>query len=55
MVRFLKPCLYCKEEYQISLKSDVDALFYFICNRCNTCRPKATTPKEAEELWNEVN
>ena len=55
MARFLKPCLYCKEEYQINLKSDDDALFYFICNRCNTCGPKAILPQRAEELWNEAN
>ena len=54
MSRFLKPCLYCGEEYQINLKSD-DESFCFVCDWCDTHGPKTTTPKEAEELWNEVN
>ena len=54
VTRFLKSCLYCGEEYQINLKAD-DESFCFACDWCSTHGPKATTPKEAEELWNEVN
>jgi hypothetical protein len=54
MSRFLKPCLCCKEKYQIILKSD-DESFYFVCDKCDTHGPKAKIPKQAEELWNGLN
>ena len=54
MARCLSPCLYCEEKHQIVLKAD-DESFYFVCDKCNTHGPKATTPKEAEKLWNETN
>ncbi len=55
MSRFLKPCLYCEEECNITLKANDDVLFYFICGKCGTCGPKAIMPKKAEKLWNEIN